>query len=373
MADKLTRVKIRKGLYLVKRGEHFYMETCVHGTQERRALGTPDYGTAMKMIGEAAALANPHTIFPKPTPPPSKLTLDQALEEYETWYRKHKKASGAKRTLPTIEDFVDTVGGDNDTGVVIQKHVQSFIDAREGWSPYTIRNEFARVRAFLRWIDKKHKNAVDLDAVRGIDLPKDDGVTKPAPEPETVKSVIRAMKGLLWLQDYITVLIETGMRPQELLAARGVDFREKLLTIQPWGEWSPKSKWSNRTIELNEVAARILGERKEQLFDKTYPLFHDGDGKRRNVTTVSRQFQRLVPEGVTIVLYDTRHFFCSEHAAPGPQHLEIERLGAYIGHSPSSTSTLLRWYADQRALRRGAPRSLLPTNAQDATIHAMPQ
>jgi hypothetical protein len=60
-----------------------------------------------------------------------------------------------------------------------------------------------------------------------------------------------------------------------------------------------------------------------------------------------------------MTLYDFRHFFCSEHAAPGPQHMEIEALAAYIGHSPASTQTLLRWYADQRALRRGAPAELV--------------
>jgi len=35
--------------------------------------------------------------------------------------------------------------------------------------------------------------------------------------------------------------------------------------------------------------------------------------------------------------------------------MAIESLAAYIGHSPASTQTLLRWYTDQNALRRGAP------------------
>jgi hypothetical protein len=39
--------------------------------------------------------------------------------------------------------------------------------------------------------------------------------------------------------------------------------------------------------------------------------------------------------------------------------MEIEALASYIGHSPASTQTLLRWYADQRALRRGAPAQLV--------------
>lgn len=355
MTKAFTRLKIRKGLHLVNRGGHFYMETCSGGRQRRRALGTSDYATAMRMVSEAAGLPNPLAILPPPAPPVPDLTLQQAAEEYEAWYRKHKKPSGAHRTLPTVREFVEFAGAESATAAVTRKHVQGFIDGKEGLSPYTVRNEFARVRAFLRWIERKHPRAVDLDAVRGIDLPRDTGVTRAAPDPETMKNVIRAMKDLPWLQEYITVLAETGLRPQELLAARGVDLRGKLLTVQPWGTWSPKSKWSVRTIQLNEVAAGILNARKERLFDKTLPLFHDEEGRMRNVTTVSRLFQKRLPKGVKMVLYDTRHFFCSYHAAPGPQHMEIEALAAYIGHAPGSVQTLMRWYADQRALRRGAP------------------
>ncbi len=69
--------------------------------------------------------------------------------------------------------------------------------------------------------------------------------------------------------------------------------------------------------------------------------------------------RKPVPEALRMTLYDFRPFFCSEHAAPGPRHMEIEALSACIGHIPASTQTLLRWYADQRALRRGAPASLI--------------
>jgi hypothetical protein len=38
--------------------------------------------------------------------------------------------------------------------------------------------------------------------------------------------------------------------------------------------------------------------------------------------------------------------------------MELEALAAYIGHSPKSRETLMRWYVDQVALRRGAPPAL---------------
>lgn len=64
------------------------------------------------------------------------------------------------------------------------------------------------------------------------------------------------------------------------------------------------------------------------------------------------------------------HFFASEHTAPGPQHMAIESLGAYVGHSPSSFKVLLRWYTDQNALRRGAPVSALG-EAKEGKVVAM--
>ena len=80
--------------------------------------------------------------------------------------------------------------------------------------------------------------------------------------------------------------------------------------------------------------------------------------------TLAGEKRGKVPRNLEMTLYDFRHFFCSEHAAPGPQHMEVDSLAAYIGHSPGSRETLLRWYTDQDALRRGAPVSLMETTKE---------
>jgi hypothetical protein len=38
--------------------------------------------------------------------------------------------------------------------------------------------------------------------------------------------------------------------------------------------------------------------------------------------------------------------------------MKLEEPAAYIGHSPKSRETLMRWCVDQVALRRGAPPAL---------------
>lgn len=50
--------------------------------------------------------------------------------------------------------------------------------------------------------------------------------------------------------------------------------------------------------------------------------------------------------------------------------MELEDLAAYIGHSPKSRETLMRWYVDQVALRRGTPPALTEAS-QEANVIPM--
>jgi integrase len=369
MAEKrdLTRVRLQKGLYIVKRGSRWYAERCEGGLQRRWSLGTGDVDEASRraVLGHDQPTLPP---LPKLPPKPEALTLAKALEEYEDWYRKNRRDTGAKRLLPVLHVFVDAMGDQKDPKTITREDVQRWVDSRiDGRSPVTVKGDFARVRAFIYWLARR-KNAADVNSCRGVDKPKDDGLTKEAPSREKVRSVLAKLRGAHpWLGDFAHALAETGLRPTELLGVRGIDLRGKLLSIVPWEGRQLKSKWSKRVIELNETAAAILKARRDQTFDKNRTLFANTAGdvyKERSIIHLFREIlagarRKPVPEALRMTLYDFRHFFCSEHAAPGPLHMEIEALSAYIGHSPASTQTLLRWYADQRALRRGAPASLI--------------
>jgi integrase len=374
-AAGVTRIRLQKGRHLVKRGDVWYLESCAEGRQLRRSLGTGDVQEATRKA--AAGEEAPQATFRPPGGAAAPLTLEKAYAEFEEWFRKSHKPSGSRVTLPTVEAFVDFVGAGSDTRAVTKAHVQNFVDQKAERSAIYVRNEFARVRAFLRRIETKHKDAVDLDCVRGIDLPKDEGTTRTVPDPETVRAILRKLGSHPWLGDFVTVLLETGMRPGELLAVRGVDLRGKLLDIKPWGSWSPKSKWSVRTLQLTEPAARILEERKKRLFEKGWPVFSLPNGKVRNVKYTSAQYREALKEDGQIPaafqdanLYCWRHVFCSFHAQPGPAFMELQTLAAYIGHAPGSTRTLERWYTDREAMRRGAPPSLVgePKEGKVATL-----
>lgn len=361
---EVTRIRLQKGRRLVKRGRIWYLETCVGGVQARRSLGTGDLPEATRRAAEGG---EPVLKPVQRQKAPPALTLGKALEEYEEWYQKNRRENEVKPLTALLRTFVKHAGEDLDTRAVSRDHVQRWVDSRvDGRSPYTVRRDFARVRAFLYWLARR-KDAADMNACRGIDKPKDDGTTREAPPSDKVKAVIGKLRAHAWLADYCTLLAETGMRPTELLGLRGIDVRDKLCSIVPWEGRQLKSKWSKRVLELNDVAAEILEKRKETMFNKTLPVFANKVGEVYGENSVYRFFcdalagerRAKVPEALKMTLYDFRHFFCSEHAAPGPQHMEIEALAAYIGHSPASTQTLLRWYTDQNALRRGAPAPLV--------------
>jgi len=372
----LTRVRLQKGLYIVKRGGRWYAERCAHGLQTRWSLGTRDADEAARKAFLGANQERPESAFPKPPPKAAILTLGKALEEYEEWYRKNRRDSGRKRLFPVLHVFADALGDQKDTRTITRDDIQGWIDSRvDGRSPVTVRGDFARIRAFIYWLARR-KNAADVSSCRGIDKPKDEGLTKEAPTPEKVKAVLAKLRPHPWLGDFAHLLAETGMRPTELLGVRGVDLRGKLLSIVPWEGRQLKSKWSKRVIELNDSAVPILKKRVDQMFDKTRAVFANGTGDVYKEPSIIHLFLEIlagarrapVPETLKMTLYDFRHFFCSEHAAPGPQHMEIEALSAYIGHSPASTQTLLRWYADQRALRRGAPAALIGEHKEGKVI-----
>ena len=101
---------------------------------------------------------------------------------------------------------------------------------------------------------------------------------------------------------------------------------------------------------------------------KSGPLFPNFHGEIFQEGSVYHLFQDLLaggkgkkaPSELHITLYDARHYFCSEKAAPGPNHMPIEELATYIGHSSASTQTLMKHYVDARALLRGKPTSMVP-------------
>src|SRR5579862_2996737 len=226
-ASEITRLRIAKGRTLVKIGEIWYLETCQRGVQKRRSLGVTKYDEALKVQSqlESAGDELPDAQARKPEELTAALTLGKASEEYLAWYGRVNRKSSLERTAPFVKMFVSTFGESRDPKVLTRADIQAWLDSRRGTlSPHTMRTDFNRLRAFIYWIADM-KSAADRSICRRIELPKPKKSAKPAPSPEKIRAVIRAL-GEHWVGDYFRVLVETGMRPSELLGIRGTDLRD---------------------------------------------------------------------------------------------------------------------------------------------------
>lgn len=395
---KRIAVVITKGRRLVKHANGtWYLETCIQGIQKRRTLGTSDLKVAMEVQAKLKdAGAELPTAAPEPEQPkedPASLTLQKGLDAYTKWYGENNRSVSLERTEPILKAFVAALGPNRDPKTITRDDVQKWImSRRSGRSPATVRGDFTRVRALIYWLSDM-KDAADRKACRRIDLPKMPRSAKPAPSVEKVRAVLRTLDAMedvryRWIADYARVLSETGMRPSELLGIRGNDLgdavdqdgkpmkhkdgdRVKTLRIAPTDARELKTEASARTILLTPTAGEILQRRKDGLFKKDLPMFPNEMGEVYKANSALHIFKdalagkrhgKPAPE-LNMSLYDFRHFFCSEHAAAGPQHMTMEALGAYVGHSAASTQTLSRFYIDQRALLRGAPVSIMEQKA----------
>lgn len=187
---------------------------------------------------------------------------------------------------------------DLDARALSRAHIQRWVDTwSNGRASSTVRSDFARVRAFVRWIGARKDIPALYNVCRSIDLPKDEEVTREAPSTETVRAVLRKLSGHPWMGDFVRLLAETGARPSEILGVRGCDIEGKLLSIVEWEQRPLKSRWSRRTIEVNEAAAEILHRRAGAMFDKSRPIFSTPDGRVYKERSVSHLFRRLLAGG----------------------------------------------------------------------------
>lgn len=354
-----NRVEVRKGVHLVRRGGRWYLETCAHGVQERKALGTGDYNEAYRRV-MLAPPSDPQAALPPEQP--KRTTMADLYNAYDKEYRESFRASSARRELPVVKTFVDFVGREKDVRRLSHEEINAFLEKRKGIvSDHTRYNDYNRVKGFINWARRpagKRPPYLTVDLMSGVRVPERPNAPKEAPSTEEVKAAIRAHQGS-WLGDFFAILCETGMRPSELLALRGLSIKDEVVRIESWGTFKLKTKKSERTLQVSDTAARILKDRIGTLFDKSLPVFHGRLGNIRNEFKVSEQFHKKLPETLhgRVTLYSGRHYFASEHSAPGPNYWPQEQLASYLGHS--SSAMLDRWYSDDRAKRRGKPSSLL--------------
>jgi integrase len=133
------------------------------------------------------------------------------------------------------------------------------------------------------------------------------------------------------LSDIAKIMLETGMRPEEVFRLRveTVDFKQKTV-FNPFG----KTKAARRTIPMTDDVLFLLKTRvKKAVTLRTQYLFPSRGNEQQPIGSVKKAHRAAVGrakiEG-NFRLYDLRHTFASRAVAPGT---DLPTLSALLGHA----------------------------------------
>jgi integrase len=144
-------------------------------------------------------------------------------------------------------------------------------------------------------------------------------------------------------KNLLTLLWETGARPQELFQAQAKHLERigesgRLVFRKAAGD--NVKKHETRIVWLNPTAFAIVAKLAERY--PAGPLLRNGHGRKYTTSGSSQRFARLAKvTGVTTSLYEFRHGFAHHHATV--KKTDIATLAALMGHS--STKMLVEVYS----------------------------
>lgn len=239
---------------------------------------------------------------------------------------------------------------------------QKYISGKRGFAnsiPHALRIRDLRPYHVTRWLDQRYPDA-DNDTVAGaitaikraFNWAVDEGYIKESPvrrikKPSTTGRGEEAyLSPAQWEQlitevhkrarpgeahsflDYLTVMKETGCRPQEI---RRVEARHLDKANRQWvfAESESKGRKEKRRVELGDLAFGICQRLALQYPEG--PLFRNSDGKPWTNYALACRFKRLSDKlGFKAFPYAIRHTYATDAILNGVDIITVSRL---MGHS----------------------------------------
>jgi integrase len=266
------------------------------------------------------------------TPAPS---FKQAMKDFLVWskqehaarpntYRRYEISS--KPLLRFFKDNpLDKITSDNVEKYKTARSKQKGIRTEKKLKPATVNRELACLKALFN----RNRQSVPVNPVREVKYLNEES------DQLTVLSVEEQEKYLLAasqpLRDIATLMLETGMRPEEVYRIRkeNVHLSQDYL-YNPYG----KTKAAKRKVPLSEVAIEILRNRLAKA--KGHYLFvgrmnRRGETDKPLLKINNAHYSALERSKVReFRVYDLRHTWASRMAMAG---VDLVTLAALLGHS----------------------------------------
>jgi integrase len=209
-------------------------------------------------------------------------------------------------------------------------HVEKFKQVRsEDVSPAATNRDVAALRFILNYALRK--GMIVRNPVNGVRLlPEGPGAMRIVSLEDQRKYLAKANK-LLW--DVATIMLETGMRPEEVFTIRKENIHLTYgYVFVPTG----KTRFARRTIPLTDAAKAILKRRvRAAKGPYVFPHRHDPNKPLTRVKKAHEEALKEAKINPRFRIYDLRHTFGSRSAMAG---VDLPTLKELMGHSEISTT-----------------------------------
>jgi len=288
---------------------------------------------------------------------PAVRTLQDGLDRYDDERLTKRRASTRRRALDTLQPLVDQIGPEKPMGILDRPYIKAWLARREKdvvrnlrtgavrpISPYTVRSDFGRIRAWANWLRVEKYLPPAEDICAKIDLPPidEDKAARGLSRQEVEVALAILDRSEEFYRDWFIVAINVGLRPGEEAHIRSCDYdpKSRKLKIRSWnhptlGEWKVKTKRSKRVLPVNADAHEVLARRKLQAGESENLLFPTSVGTVWHLDTLRHRFQDLLPDGSYFTSYALRHTFAYTCVSA---EWDVAKLSLYMGHSDVKTT-----------------------------------
>lgn len=308
------RLRKEANVSVFKSGGIYYYEFCYRGQRYRESTRLTNKTTALRV--EALRKADVLQGRVLVECPPFESFIEK---EFMPWVEATKKPSTAKRykvSAKPLGRLLKKTRLDRITPAAVEN-----IKLRrlKECSPAGVNRDLAALRSMLNFAIK-HSYLRDNPVKMVKFLQEGPGCMRILSADEETLYLAHCPKKL-W--DISVIMLNTGMRPQEVYAARKEDVHQEHIFI-PRG----KTRFARRSIPLTDKAREVLFRRKREA--KNGWLFPHRTDPERHMVACKNFLDVARGIGLNFRLYDLRHTFGSRAVMAG---VDLPTLKELMGHS----------------------------------------